>query len=80
MKWIFSSRDAHELSQFKSMMGQADIPCVVRKEQLDLPMPLAPLDSELWVVNNEDYPRASGLIKGWSHPSPGDGVDRTLWP
>lgn len=80
MKWIFSSRDARELSRFKSMLGLADIPCVVRKEQLDLPLPLGSLDSELWVVNEEDCPRASGLIKGWRPPSPGDGVDRTPWP
>jgi hypothetical protein len=73
MKWIFSSLDTSELSRFKKMMGLADIPCIVRSEQLDLPMPLPPLDSELWVVNDEDYPRASGLIKGWSHPSPGNG-------
>lgn len=69
MKRIFSSLDVAELLRFKNMMGLADIPCVVRSEQLDLPMPLAPLDSELWVVNDEDYPRANGLIKGWSHPS-----------
>ncbi len=69
VKWIFSSGDASKLSRFKSMMERADIPCVARKTQLDLPMPLAPLDSELWVVNDEDYPKASGLVKGWSHPS-----------
>ena len=51
------------------MMERADIACVERKTQLDLPIPLAPLDSELWVVNDEDYPKANGLIKGWSHPS-----------
>lgn len=68
MKWIFSSRDAAQLSRFKSMMERADISCAVRKTQLDLPMMLAPLDSELWVVNDEDYPKASGLIKGWSRP------------
>ena len=71
MKWIFSSRDAGELSRFKGMMGQADIACVVRSAQLDLPMSLAPADSELWVVNDADFSRASGLVKGWSHPSPG---------
>jgi hypothetical protein len=72
MKWIYSSLDASELSRFKKMMSLADIPCVVRSEQLDLPMPLPPLDSELWVMNDEDYSRASGLIKGWSRPSPGN--------
>jgi hypothetical protein len=71
MKWIYSSRDARELSRFKEMMGQADIACVVRSEQLDLPMALAPADSELWVVNDADFARARGLVKGWSHPSPG---------
>jgi hypothetical protein len=69
MKWIFSSLDTSELSRFKKMMGLADIPCIVRSEQLDLPMSLAPLDSELWVVNDEDYLRANDLIKNWSPPS-----------
>ena len=48
------------------MMGQADIPCVVRDAQPDLPMPLVPLETELWVVNDEDCPKASNLIKAWS--------------
>ena len=69
MKWIFSSADASELSRFKAMMGQADIPCVIRDAQLDLPVPLAPIDTELWVVNDDDYPKASVLVKGWSPPS-----------
>jgi len=69
VKWIFSSCDASTLSRFKDMMERADIPCVMRKTQLDLPMPLAPLDSELWVVNDQDYLKASGLVRGWSHPS-----------
>ena len=46
-------------------MGLADIPCVVRNPQLDLPMPLAPFEAELWVVNDEDYSRASGLVENW---------------
>ena len=49
-------------------MERAEISCAVRKTQLDLPMALAPLDSELWVLNDEDYPKASVLIKGWSGP------------
>ena len=49
-------------------MEGADIACVVRSVQLELAMPLAPLDSELWVQNDEDYAKASGLIKNWSGP------------
>jgi Putative prokaryotic signal transducing protein len=66
MKWIFSSRDVSQLSRFKTMMGQADIPCVVRNAQLDLPMPLVTLETELWVVNDVDCPKASDLIRAWS--------------
>jgi hypothetical protein len=69
MKWIFSSRDTFQLSRFKKMMEGADIACVVRSVQLELAMPLAPLESELWVQNDEDYPKASGLIKNWSGPA-----------
>ena len=67
MKFIFSSLDASQLSRFKTMMGQADIPCVIRNSQLDLPMPLEPLETELWVVNDADCSKASDLVKGWSH-------------
>ena len=50
-------------------MEGADIACVVRSVQLELAMPLAPLDSELWIQNDEDYTKASGLIKNWSGPA-----------
>ena len=68
MKYIFSSRDASQLSRFKSMMERAEIACTVRSVQLELAMPLQPLDSELWVVNDDDYVKASALIKNWSGP------------
>lgn len=68
MKCILTSWDAPKLSRFKRMMEGADIPCLVRQTQLDLPMLLAPLDFELWVVNDSDYPKASGLVRGWSQP------------
>ena len=68
MKYIFSSRDTSQLSRFKKMMESADISCIVRNAQLELAMPLNPLDSELWVQNDEDYTKASGLIKNWSGP------------
>jgi hypothetical protein len=68
MKWIFSSRDTSQLSRFQKMMERADIMCVVRTDQLELAISLPPLDSELWVVNDADYTKASGLIKGWSGP------------
>ena len=50
------------------MLERADIACAVRSAQLELAMPLQPLDSELWVVNDGDFPKASGLIKNWSGP------------
>jgi hypothetical protein len=68
MKWIFTSRDPSQLSRFKKMMEGADIACVVRSVQLELAMPLNPMDAELWVLNDEDYVKASGLIKNWSRP------------
>ena len=50
------------------MMEYAEIACVVRNAQLELAMPMPPLDSELWVVNDEDHTKASGLIRNWSGP------------
>ena len=54
------------------MMERAEIACVVRSVQLELAMPMQPLDSELWVVNDDDYAKASGLIKNWSGPGAPD--------
>jgi hypothetical protein len=68
MKWIFSSRDSSQLSRFKKMLEGVDIACAVRSAQLELAMPLQPLDSELWVVNDGDFSKASSLIKNWSGP------------
>jgi len=53
-------------------MERAEIACVVRSAQLELAMPMPPLDSELWVVNDDDYAKASGLIKNWSGPGAPD--------
>ena len=53
-------------------MERAEIACVVRSAQLELAMPMQPLDSELWVVNDDDYAKASGLIKNWSGPGTPD--------
>jgi len=60
---FFLSRDTSQLSRFKNMMERGEIACVVRNAQLELAMPLEPLGLELWVVNDEDHPKASGLIK-----------------
>ena len=68
MKPIFSSRDISQLSRFQKMMARADIVCEVRNAQLELAMPMEPLNAELWVMNDDDFTKASGLIKNWAGP------------
>jgi hypothetical protein len=50
------------------MMARADIVCEVRNAQLELAMPMEPLNAELWVMNDDDFTKASGLIKNWAGP------------
>lgn len=73
MKRIFSSPDSSELSLFKSMLEQANVPCVLRHEQISQTIPVLAFEAELWVVKDEDYPKASSLVEAWCHSPPGAG-------
>jgi hypothetical protein len=52
----------------KSLLEEAGIPCMIRNEYLSSALSeLAPADSspEVWIMNDEDYPRAREIVNGF---------------
>jgi hypothetical protein len=70
MKQVCALREGAELELLKNMLQEAGIPCALRNEQLAQAFPAAPFNVELWVANDDDFPRALELCQAWLHPPP----------
>jgi hypothetical protein len=71
MKEVLSLPESAELELIKNMLEGAGIPCALRNEQLSQALPASPFNAELWVANDEDFPRAQELCQAWLHPPSG---------
>jgi hypothetical protein len=71
MKQVFTLPDSAELELLKNILEEAGIRCEFRNEQLSQALPAPPFNVELWVANDDDFPRAQELCQGWLHPPPG---------
>lgn len=69
MKQVFTLPQTAELELLKNMLEEAGIPCALRNEQLSQAFPATPFNVELWVANDDDFPRAQELCQGLA-PSP----------
>ena len=69
MKRIFSSASSAEVGLLASRLEGAGIRCEVRNEALAQVIPGIAFEPELWLLNDEDYDEAKGLIA--SRPEPG---------
>ena len=71
MKQIFALTESTELELLKNMLEEAGIQCALRNEQLSRALPVTPFKVELWVANDDDFPRAQELCQAWLQPPPG---------
>lgn len=58
---------------FKEILAKEGIDCLLRNDQLSMGMgeiPFVECYPELWVIDDEVYPRAKMLIEGWLGESP----------
>ena len=55
----------------KNMLEEAGIKSALRNEQLSEALPATRFNVELWVANDDDFPRADQLCQAWLHPPPG---------
>ena len=70
MKRLFSSPDSAEIGLLRNRLEAAGIDCEIRNEYLSPAMPGAPFDQELWVLKDEEFAEASGLLAAWRLPNP----------
>jgi hypothetical protein len=69
MKHVFTATTmSADLEIVKVLLEEAKIPCLVRNEYLSMAtgeIPFIPL--ELWVLNDDDYPRARETVDRWQN-------------
>ena len=70
MKQLLALPESAELELLKNLLEEAGIRCALRNEQLSQALPATPFNAELWVANDDDFPRAQELCQAWLHPSP----------
>ena len=76
MKLLFSSPHSPEVGLLKDLLAQAGIPCEVRNENLYSNFPGVPFQPEIWVLNDDDYPRACEIRDSRAGPS---AENRAAW-
>ena len=71
MKQVFALTESAELELLKNMLEEAGIQCELRNDQISRALPITPFKIELWVANDDDFPRAQALCQAWLHPPAG---------
>jgi hypothetical protein len=60
-----------QVGLLKDLMEKSFIPCVTRNEYLSVAsgeIPFTECYPELWILNDEDYPRAKEILNDWLAP------------
>jgi len=76
MKLLFTSPNSPEVGLLKDRLDQAGIPCEVRNENLYSNFPGVTFQPELWVLNDDDLPKASEIRDIGAGPS---SENRAAW-
>jgi rubrerythrin len=66
---LFVSQSLIEVETRKEVLEQAGILCTVKNQQgssLAGEVPFAEVFPELWVIHDEDYPKAKELLEEWT--------------
>jgi len=77
MKYIFAATgkyDGADNEMLKGLLENSGIPCMIRNENLSMAMgeiPPAECSPEIWVINDDDYPRAKEIIESWKNADTG---------
>src|ERR1041385_3723919 len=58
MKLLFTSPNSPEVGLLKDRLDEAGIPCEIRNENLYSFFPGVPFQQELWVLDDDDLPKA----------------------
>ena len=61
MKMLFTSQDRAHVGLLKNMLDEANIQCQIRNDCMSANFPGTALSPELWIVNDDDLPKAAEL-------------------
>ena len=78
--FVFTYRDRLQAGLLKEILAQEGIACLLRNDQLSSALgeiPFTECYPELWVVDDEAYPRARLLLDAWLKKSPEPADDWT---
>jgi len=65
---VFNYRDRPQAGLLKEILAQEGIECILRNDQLSSALgeiPFTECYPELWVVDDETFPRARTFLKSW---------------
>jgi hypothetical protein len=77
---VFSFQQRTEAGLLKEILANEGIACLVRNDQLSTALgeiPFVECYPELWVVDDETYPRAKLFLDAWFKQQPQTGTDWT---
>ena len=79
MTQLFVSQILAEVESLRELLENEGIPCTIKNQQgsnLAGEVPFAEVFPELWVLNNEDFPRAKEFLDDWKEARP---AENTAW-
>lgn len=79
MQKLFVSPMLVEVESLKEILEQESILCTIKNQQgssLAGEVPFAEVFPELWVLNDDDYPRAQDFLENWRQAQ---SVEATPW-
>ncbi len=79
MQKLFVSPMLVEIESLKDMLEQEGILCTIKNQQgssLAGEVPFAEVFPELWVINDDDYPKAQDFLENWQKARP---AKETAW-
>ena len=71
--FTFNVGQIAQIGLLKDLLEKSFIPCVIRNEYLSIAsgeIPFTECYPELWILNDEDYPRAKEVLDRWLAPQP----------
>jgi hypothetical protein len=69
--YTFNIGENAQAGLVKDLIEKDGIPCVIRNDQLSTalgPVPFTECYPELWILRDEDYPKAKEVLDGWLTP------------
>lgn len=79
MKKIFVSQLLVEVESLKEFLDRANIPCTIKNQygsSLAGEVPFVEVFPELWVLRDEDFPKATDVLEDWQKAKP---VEASAW-